>query len=71
MRAAARAKESAPGPDGLQYLAWRSRPAAVASIEDVALDIAAGLPPPVDWNDHLMAFLPKGSFEEDLADGLY
>ncbi|CAK0886583.1 unnamed protein product, partial [Prorocentrum cordatum] len=38
-------------------------------MEDVALATAMGRAPPVDWNDSLLAFPPKGPMEEDTVDG--
>ena len=44
-------------------------PRALDDLAAVGTEIAMGFPPPSNLNDHLMAFLPKGSEEADLAEG--
>ena len=35
------------------------------------LEIAKGRPPPADWNEHLLAFLPKGKEDDDIICGAF
>eukprot|EP00959_Pyramimonas_sp_CCMP1952_P121227 2534774-Pyramimonas_sp.AAC.1 len=71
MEAARRARPSAPGPDGLPCEARRRSPLGAQALEEVTLDLAAGLPPPTDWNEHLVVFLPKGKGASDDAAGAF
>ena len=65
----ARAHHSAPGPDGLPYLAWRlAGESAHYTIYRLLLHVAQGLNTPMHFNASTTSFLAKGSEAED--DGL-
>eukprot|EP00959_Pyramimonas_sp_CCMP1952_P113167 2365398-Pyramimonas_sp.AAC.1 len=56
---------SAPGPDGLPYMAWKKTPIAAQVLLNVTIEIMRGLPVPMDFNESLLIFTPKGSEPED------
>jgi hypothetical protein len=57
-----RTGNSAPGPDGIVYAAWRLAPACCAkALHELYLDIFAGTPPPSGFNNTNMVFIPKPS----------
>lgn len=65
-RVLARATDSAPGPDGLRYRAWRAAGAeASGALHALLWAFMAGEPVPEDFAEALMIFLPKGEVEED------
>ena len=64
----ATAKNSAPGPDGLPYAAWRAAgPAGAATLFEALSKMAAGVMPLQGFNDSLSIFLPKGTTRETRA----
>ena len=64
----ARPRDSAPGPDGIPYAAWRN---AGTCISDVLFNAYAafmdGVPLPEGFNECILAFIPKGDEVSDTA----
>ena len=59
-------KHAAPGPDGLPYVAWRSAGEAGArTLFLVFIALTEGSPAPLDFNDSISLFIPKGEEELD------
>eukprot|EP00959_Pyramimonas_sp_CCMP1952_P029171 611954-Pyramimonas_sp.AAC.1 len=56
---------SAPGPDGLPYMAWKRTPMASEILLNVTIASMKGSPVPLDFNESLLVFTPKGSEPED------
>jgi hypothetical protein len=60
------AKHAAPGPDGLPYVAWKSAGEAGArTLFLVFIALTEGSPAPLDFNDSISLFIPKGEEELD------
>jgi len=54
--------DSAPGPDGIPYAAWRALPdSCLHALYGVYLDLLAGAVEPASLNEGLTTFIPKGS----------
>ena len=61
-----RLRASAPGPDGIRYLAYyNTTDTSTPILYDVYMAILSGLAPPSDFNHGLLAFLPKGDDPSD------
>ncbi|CAK0838272.1 unnamed protein product [Prorocentrum cordatum] len=60
-----RLNNSAPGPDGIPYMAWKRIPSSAQLMLDVAIEIVQGYPVPLTFNDSPMIFTPKGSEPAD------
>jgi hypothetical protein len=57
-----RTGNSAAGPDGIVYAAWRHAPApCILALHELYLHIFDGGPPPLDFNSTSMVFIPKPS----------
>jgi endonuclease/exonuclease/phosphatase family metal-dependent hydrolase len=58
--ASLRRSDSAPGPDGICYSAWRAAgEAGIAVLQEIAEDMWNGKAPPASFRKSLMVFLPK------------
>jgi hypothetical protein len=63
------AKDSATGPDGLPYSAWRAAGVAGAqTLYLLYLFLADGLNPPLHFNNSFTVFTPKGEQRQDLIE---
>ena len=63
---ALRARDSAPGPDGLPYSAWsQADPRALNTIFDAYSELVDGRPLPEGFNRSLMVLIPKGELDGD------
>jgi endonuclease/exonuclease/phosphatase family metal-dependent hydrolase len=63
---ALRARDSAPGPDGLPYSAWSNAdPRTLNLIFDAYSELVAGRPLPEGFNRSLMVLIPKGELDGD------
>eukprot|EP00959_Pyramimonas_sp_CCMP1952_P266836 5578615-Pyramimonas_sp.AAC.1 len=56
----ARAKPTAPGPDGLPHAAWQQRPLSAEMLFDLLLYLQL-----TDMSDIILVFAPKGRREDD------
>jgi hypothetical protein len=57
-----RTGNSAAGPDGIAYAAWRcAPPLCTLALHEVYLDLLSGSPPPAGFNSTTMVFIPKPS----------
>jgi hypothetical protein len=62
----ARVKNSAPGPDGIPFEAWRASSVCGAhTLFQLGLHLNSGISVPLNFNKSIMAFPPKGEEEED------
>lgn len=58
--------DSAPGPDGIPYSAWRAAlPWAVDALSGMSAHLASGGRGPTEWNWSCLVFPPKGERRED------
>jgi hypothetical protein len=60
IQASLRRHDSAPGPDGICYSAWKAAgPHGIKVLKDILLSMWEGHPPPASFRHSLMVFLPK------------
>ena len=58
--------DSAPGPDGIPYSAWKAAgETGVETLYQICLSLQSGRPPPIRFNFSLVLFLTKGESELD------